>query len=242
LIPDSTYRIGTVGWSVPAKPKGEGTHLYHYSRRLPCVEINSTFYRTHRSATWAKWAAETPADFRFSIKAPKSVTHEAKLHNSEPILKAFFEQIEPVREKAGPILFQLPPSLAFDNALAEDFFIMLRTLYDRELVLEPRHASWFTSSVNILLKKHMIARVAADPPKGAAEAAEPGGDQRLTYYRLHGYPRIYYSSYDDDFLATLAAKVKEHKNAWIIFDNTALSHAYSNAIRLKTLIEHSDTP
>ena len=88
----------------------------------------------------------------------------------------------------------------------------------------------------------MIARVAADPPKGAAEAAEPAGDHQLIYYRLHGYPRIYYSSYDDNFLAMLAAKVKEHENAWIIFDNTALSHAYSNATRLKTLIEHPGTP
>lgn len=242
MIRNFLYRIGTAGWSVPAKPKEAGTHLYHYSRTLPCVEINSTFYRTHRSATWAKWAAETPADFRFSIKAPKSVTHEAKLHNSEPLLKAFFEQIEPVREKMGPILFQLPPSLTFDNAPAEDLFVMLRTLYYGELVLEPRHATWFTSSVDVLLKRHRITRVAADPPKGAAEAAEPGGDHQLTYYRLHGYPRVYYSNYDDNFLATLAAKVKEHTNSWIIFDNTALSHAYSNAIRLKTLIEHSDTP
>jgi uncharacterized protein YecE (DUF72 family) len=233
-------RIGTAGWSVPAKLKEEGTHLYRYSRTLPCVEINSTFYRTHRSATWAKWSAETPANFRFSIKAPKSITHEAKLHNSESMLKAFFEQIEPVREKTGPVLFQLPPSLAFDNALADDFFTVLRTLYDGEVVLEPRHATWFTPSVEILLKKHMIARVAADPPKAAAEAAEPSGDHRLAYYRLHGYPRIYYSNYDDDFLATLAARVKVHRNTWIIFDNTALAHAYSNAIQLKTLIARSD--
>jgi uncharacterized protein YecE (DUF72 family) len=241
LIQNLLYRIGTAGWSVPTKQKEEGSHLHRYSRTLSCVEINSTFYRTHRSATWAKWAAETPADFRFSIKAPKSITHEAKLHNSEPILRRFFEQIQPVREKLGPILFQLPPALAFDSVLAEDFFAMLRALYDKELVLEPRHATWFTSSVNVLLKKHMITRVAADPPKAAAEAAEPGGDHRLTYYRLHGYPRIYYSNYNDDFLATLAAKVKKHKNAWIIFDNTALSHAYSNAILLKTLVAHSDT-
>lgn len=232
----SIYRIGTAGWSVPAKSKAEGTHLHHYSRLLSCVEVNSTFYRMHRAATWAKWAADTPADFRFSIKAPKSITHEAKLHNPQPLLKAFLEQIEPLGKKTGPLLFQLPPSLAFDHALAGDFFAALRTLYEKEVVLEPRHATWFASSANALLEKHLIARVAADPPTGANEAAVPGGNMRPLYYRLHGYPRIYYSCYEDDFLVKLAAKVQAHKNVWVIFDNTALSHAYFNALRLETLI------
>jgi uncharacterized protein YecE (DUF72 family) len=119
--PIRMHRTGTAGWSLPIKPKEPGSHLHHYSRTLRCVEINSTFYRPHRAATWARWATETPRDFRFSIKAPKAVTHEAKLRNTEPLLKAFFEQIVPICEKAGPILFQLPPSLAFDSSLA-DFY------------------------------------------------------------------------------------------------------------------------
>lgn len=232
----SIYRIGTAGWSVPAKPQEEGTHLHHYSRLLSCVEVNSSFYRIHRAATWAKWAAETPANFRFSIKAPKSITHEAKLHNAKPLLQAFFEQIEALGEKTGPILFQLPPSLACDQALAEHFFDMLRTLYKREVVLEPRHSTWFTSSVNALLEKYLISRVAADPPKGATEAAMPGGKICPLYYRLHGSPRVYYSSYEEEFLVSLAAKVQYNKNVWIIFDNTALSHAYYNALRLEALL------
>jgi uncharacterized protein YecE (DUF72 family) len=232
-------RMGTAGWSLPAKPKQTGTHLYHYSRSLPCTEINSTFYRPHRPNTWAKWAAETPEDFRFSIKAPKAITHEAKLLNTEPLLKAFLEQIRPLQEKAGPILFQLPPSLAFDTRLAEDFLAMLRTLYRGETVLEPRHATWFTHAAEALLSKYSIARAAADPPKGASEAAEPGGDVSLVYYRLHGAPRTYYSGYEDSFLADLAAAVKLNRNAWIIFDNTALGHAYPNALRIRQLISQA---
>ena len=229
-------RIGTAGWSLPAKPMESGTHLRHYARSLSCAEINSTFYRAHRASTWARWVAETPPDFRFSLKAPKTITHEAKLLNTESLLRAFLEQIEFIREKAGPLLFQLPPSLAFDPPLAEDFLALLRTLYRDEAVLEPRHATWFTPAANALLKNHKFARVAADPPKGSPEAADPGGDMSLVYYRLHGSPRMYYSSYDDEFLRSLAAKVEPHQNAWIIFDNTAHFHAWSNALRLQQLL------
>jgi uncharacterized protein YecE (DUF72 family) len=234
------HRIGTAGWSVPTSEEKQGTHLCHYSRTLSCVEINSSFYRHHRATTWAKWAKETPPDFRFSIKAPKTVTHEERLRNTGSLLKAFFEQIEPMNEKMGPILFQLPPSLSFDLALAEDFFCLVRELYQGAVVLEPRHANWFTSSVNELLKRHAIARVAADPPKGDPIGASPGGDTKLAYYRLHGWPRIYYSNYEDEFLTALAARVKSLDEVWIVFDNTALSHAFSNALRLQTLITSSD--
>jgi uncharacterized protein YecE (DUF72 family) len=230
-------RTGTAGWSLPAKAAEEGTRLQRYSRTLSSVEINSTFYRAHRATTWARWAAETPADFRFSIKAPKTITHEAKLLNSQSLIRIFLQQIEPLQEKAGPILFQLPPSLAFDAAVAESFLGALRELYSRETVLEPRHESWFTPPADTLLRKHAIARVAADPPKGSPQAAEPGGNLDFVYYRLHGSPRTYYSSYEDDFLAMLAARIRMEKNAWVIFDNTALSHAYANALSLQGLIQ-----
>jgi uncharacterized protein YecE (DUF72 family) len=233
-------RVGTAGWSLPRKPKSEGSHLYHYSRELSCTEINSTFYRPHRASTWVRWAAETPPDFRFSIKAPRSITHEAKLRDTEPLVKAFLEQIQPIQAKAGPVLFQLPPSLGFDPVLAEEFLAMLRDLYQGEAALEPRHAGWFTPKADALLSSHEIARVGADPPKGAPEAAGPGGNLSLVYHRLHGAPRVYYSNYEDSFLATRAAGIHAHKNVWIIFDNTALSHAYPNALRFQKLIISSN--
>src|SRR5580698_2965788 len=180
--------IGTAGWSVPRGEKEQGTHLHRYSRIFSCVEINSSFYRPHRAATWAKWSRETPSYFRFSIKAPKAITHEAKLRDTAHLLEAFFEQIKPMGEKTGPVLFQLPPSLSFNLAVAEDFFSLLRKLYKGEIALEPRHATWFTASVNMLLKEKEITRVAADPPKGDPVAAEPGGNTGLAYYRLHGAP------------------------------------------------------
>jgi uncharacterized protein YecE (DUF72 family) len=233
------YRIGTAGWSVPAGEERQGTHLHRYSHTFSCVEINSSFYRPHRAATWAKWSQETPPYFRFSIKAPKTITHEGKLHNTAHLLEGFFEQIKPMGEKIGPILFQLPPSLSFELAVAEDFFSSVRRFYKGEVVLEPRHATWFTASVNMLLKKLRITRVAADPPKGSPVAAEPGGDTGLTYYRLHGAPKTYYSNYEEDCLTALASRIKAQGNIWVVFDNTALSQAYPNALRLQTLIASS---
>lgn len=232
--------IGTAGWSVPVGEGKQGTHLHRYSQTLSCVEINSSFYRSHRPATWTKWSQETPSYFRFSIKAPKTITHEEKLRNTGHLLETFFGQIEPMGEKTGPILFQLPPSLPFELAIAEDFFSSLRRFYKGQVVLEPRHSTWFTASVNIFLQKLAITRVAADPPKGDPEVAEPGGDTGLIYYRLHGVPNTYYSNYDDDFLIALSFRIKAQDNVWVIFDNTALSYAYSNALRLQTLIMSSD--
>jgi uncharacterized protein YecE (DUF72 family) len=231
------HRTGTAGWSLPIKPNEPGSHLYHYSRTLGCVEVNSSFYRPHRASTWARWARETPADFRFSIKAPRTITHEAKLRNAEGLLKAFLERIEPLQEKAGPILFQLPPSLEFEPTLAGEFLASLRTFHKGDAVLEPRHATWFSADVDDLLKKYNIARVAADPPKGCPRAAEPGGAMHLAYHRLHGSPRTYYSNYEDPFLSSLAAKIETLQNAWIIFDNTALSHAYQNALSFQKLLQ-----
>lgn len=233
-------RIGTAGWSLPAKPQETGSHLLHYARVLNCAEINTTFYRPHRAATWARWASETPDDFRFSLKAPKTITHEAKLRDAEPLLRAFLEQLKPIAPKLGPLLFQLPPSLAFDSPLADDFFGLVRSMFHGEVATEARHASWFSAEPNALLCRHSIAHVAADPAKAAPEAAQPGGDPSLVYYRLHGSPRMYYSDYNQEFLSALAARVRGAENAWVIFDNTAHGYAFPNALCLRQLVE-SDT-
>jgi uncharacterized protein YecE (DUF72 family) len=201
-----------------------------------CVEVNSTFYRQHRTKTWGKWAAETPNDFRFSVKAPKTITHENTLQAVEQLLRDFFEQIKSLEEKTGPILFQLPPSSVFDPVIVEQFVALLRTLYQGQIAFEPRNKIWFDSAPEALFRKFCIARVAADPQAGSPAAAEPGGDTDLVYYRLHGSPHTYYSKYEDDFLAALATKVKRRRDAWIIFDNTAVSNAYCDALTFQGFV------
>lgn len=214
--------------------RSAGSHLEQYARVFKAVEINSTFYRPHREATWKRWAESVPEDFLFAVKAPQTITHEAQLQDARSLLEEFHQQIAPLGEKLGPVLFQLPPRLRFDQTIAEKFLMQMRDIFSGEITLEPRHASWFTDDVDALLKEHRVARVAADPPKGSPVAGHPGGCQSLAYYRLHGSPRTYYSAYASDFLQNLAQTIP-NRNTWVIFDNTALSYAYLNAIELKQL-------
>ena len=175
--------VGTAGWTVPRQhlPLFSGlaegaklSHLERYARRLRCVEINSSFHRPHRRTTWERWAAATPDGFRFAVKAPKAVTHTAKLVNTGGPLREFFDAVRALGEKMGPVLIQLPPKLPFDEGVAQEFFSTLRELHQGGVVLEPRHASWFCASADSLLRSFQVARVAADPPKGSESAAQPG--------------------------------------------------------------------
>jgi len=250
------FLIGTAGWTVPKEhlplfpalaEDAKLSHLERYAGRLPCVEINSSFYRPHRRATWERWAAATPDGFRFAVKVPKAVTDTAKLVNTGGALLEFFSAVSALGDKLGPVLIQLPPKLPFDEGVAQEFFATLRELHQGGVVLEPRHASWFSASTDRLLRSFQIARVAADPPQGSEVAARPGGWPGLSYWRLHGSPRTYYSDYDDNWLRAFKERLLLHDGlsgegeTWVIFDNTALGYATANAVWLHDALrqEHS---
>lgn len=241
-MPAKVY-IGTAGWSIPRAeqrrfPAGE-SHLARYARVLPAVEINSTFHRPHRAATFERWAASVPRAFRFSVKLPRTITHDQKLAGTAALMKTFLADLAPLGTRLGCLLVQLPPSLAFDARVGRAFFTLLRKRFDGGIALEPRHASWFEARADRLLNDFEVARVAADPPR-VAGGDEPGGWRGLAYFRLHGSPRMYYSSYEDDFLDTLAGKLRELRRrripTWCIFDNTTLGAATSNALDLATSV------
>ena len=242
------FFIGTAGWTVPkphlalfpTPPEGEKTsHLQRYSSLLRCVEINSSFHRPHRRSTWERWAATTPDHFRFAVKAPKSITHTAKLVNTGGALLEFFDAVRGLGDKLGPVLIQLPPKLPFDEGIAQEFFTTLRELHTGAVALEPRNASWFTPSTDRLLRSFEIARVAADPPKGSDLASRPAGWPGLAYWRLHGAPRTYYSEYTGEWLHAFAHQLKSLESqskateTWVTFDNTTLGHATANAVQLQ---------
>ena len=231
-------RIGTAGWSIPRAVAGrfpsDGSGLERYAAVFDAVEINSTFYRPHRPATFARWAERTPEAFRFSVKVPRVITHDARLAGAEDDLGRFLSELDPLRPKLGVLLVQLPPSLAFDAAVAAGFFGALR---QREPALpvacEPRHASWLSPEADQLFSGLHVARVAADPALSPA-AAEPGGWPGLTYFRLHGSPRMYRSAYGPEAAARLAERLRSVRSgeAWCIFDNTASGAAAADALEL----------
>jgi uncharacterized protein YecE (DUF72 family) len=231
-------RVGCAGWSLLKEFSetypNEGTHLARYAARFPAVEINSSFYKPHRPATYARWAASVPADFRFSVKVPKSVTHERRLMDVNAVIDRFLEEATQLEGSLGPLLVQLPPSLAFSAPLAEGFFAALRDRFEGDIAFEPRHASWFQPKVERLLTKYRMARAAADPAAVPA-AAKPGGWDGLVYYRLHGSPKIYYSEYSGEYIGTIAKMLTlaaQSSAVWCIFDNTALGSATVNALDL----------
>ena len=232
-------RAGTAGWSIPAAfaeafPDG-ASHLERYAARFGCAEINSSFHRPHRRSTWERWAASVGPGFRFAVKLPRTISHDRRLADCGDLIERFAAEVEGLGAKRGPLLLQLPPSLAFDAAVAAAFLRQLAAALGGSVACEPRHASWFTPAADALLAEHKVARVAADPAR-VPEAAEPGGWPGLAYFRWHGSPVVYRSAYPEAVLDAHAARLAGLSAAgipsWTILDNTASGAATGDALRL----------
>jgi uncharacterized protein YecE (DUF72 family) len=238
-----TFRVGCAGWSLRKEHAGwfgaEGTHLVRYATRFNCVEINSSFYRPHRTSTYERWAEVTPDHFRFSVKLPKEVTHKKRLKKCSDEVDRFATEVGGLRHKLGVVLVQLPPSLIYDATVAVTFFDELTGLLACPIVVEPRHASWFADAATSMLVAGSVGRVVADPPIEHGDGAPVNGDG-LAYFRWHGSPRIYYSSYDGTALAALKSRLRKsaasNREVWCVFDNTAEGAATENAVALQRLL------
>jgi uncharacterized protein YecE (DUF72 family) len=233
-----TAIVGTAGWSIPAKDAehfpSEGTSLQRYCAHFQGVEINSSFHRPHRASTWSKWAESVPEHFRFSVKMPKTISHQAKLVDCLPLVETFLEEVSGLGEKLAVLLLQLPPKLAFDEAVAGEFLTQLKSRSNVRIVCEPRHPSWFEPHADALLERLEVARVAADPSV-VEQAAVPGGWRGFSYWRLHGSPVMYRSSYEDrldNYAGAIRAEIMWGREAWCMFDNTASSAATGDALAL----------
>lgn len=236
--------VGVAGWSIRKEHAhlfgGEGTHLQRYASRFAAVEINSSFYQSHQRDTYERWAKTVPAAFRFAVKAPKLLTHEACLEEVGAPLAQFVHQLGGLGRKLGCVLVQLPPSLAYDPRTVETFFAAVRARYRGPLVCEPRHPTWFTGAADRRLDAHGVGRVGADPPC-ADDGGEPAASTRVIYYRLHGSPVMYHSRYDAAYLDRLGARMRSFRRTpvWCIFDNTARGAATINAIELLAALSQS---
>ncbi|HXG89433.1 MAG TPA: DUF72 domain-containing protein [Vicinamibacterales bacterium] len=215
----------------PSETKG----LARYASVLNAAEINSSFYRPHARETYERWADGVPAQFRFAVKVPKAITHEAKLAGSGPLLEKFLGEVTGLGSKLGALLVQLPGRFEFNATHASTFFATLRNLHKGDVVCEPRNPTWFEPPASAMFRKFRIGRVAADPPKGTTRC-EPGGWDGIVYFRLHGSPRMYFSAYDQPFITAIAQRMAEVSvPAWCIFDNTGGGAAFENAVRLSQL-------
>lgn len=229
--------IGCAGWSLSTAmqeffPPG-ASHLERYAAVLSGVEINSSFYRPHRAATYARWRDSVPASFRFAAKMPKAITHELRLRQADVLVEKFLAEVDRLAPKLACLLIQLPPSLAFEPAVARQFLAGLRAATDVALVCEARHSSWFGNAAADLLAQLDVDYVMADPP--VAPLPEMTG-ARTVYIRLHGSPQMYHSAYSPDYLRQLARRMEAAacagRQTWCVFDNTASGAALPNALAL----------
>lgn len=233
--------IGTSGfsythWRGVLYPEGVGAarYLEYYAQTFPTVEINASFYRPLSPKSVEKWRQQTPADFRFAVKAPKNVTHILRLQYAGELMVAFAENIAGFGEKLGPVLVQLPPSLRADEDLLRDFLESVPDELDA-LAFEFRHDSWFTPSVAETISARG-ALVAHD--YGGREPMElfPG---KIGYYRLHGPGSDYASPYSEDSLRSLAevvlTRAADGADVYVYFNNDIEGHAVRNAKRLMEL-------
>ncbi|HET9485546.1 MAG TPA: DUF72 domain-containing protein [Xanthomonadales bacterium] len=221
---------------------GAGSVLARYAAGLSCVEINSSFYRPHRRETYARWAQEVPAGFRFAVKLPQAITHDLRLRGALRLLDEFLAQACGLGPAMGPLLVQLPASFHYDGRTAGGFFRALRARHPGPVVCEPRHASWFGPRALALMAAARIGLVGADPACCPA-AARPVVADRVAYYRWHGSPRKYWSPYGEARLAPLAAEILGHGDAgvtsWCILDNTASQAAAHDALALQSMLRRA---
>jgi len=231
--------IGTAGWSLASRHAGHfpgtGSALERYGGRFNGVEINSSFYRSHRPDTWRRWAESVPADFRFAVKLPRAISHECRLVDCDAQCDTFLAEVGALGSKLGVLLLQLPPKLAFDPDLVRAFLEPLAKRARATIACEPRHPSWFEDGADRLLERFGVARVAADPAV-VPQAALPGGWRGLAYWRLHGSPTMYRSSYEGDrldgYAGLIRAELSQGRKAYCMFDNTLSAFATVNALDL----------
>ena len=167
---DRTVRIGCSGWNYQSwkdefyEGKPARLWLQHYARHFDTVEVNNTFYRLPLQSSVAKWVAETPPDFLFTIKASRYLTHIKRLTDLREGLRRYYERVDPLvrSPKLGPVLWQLPPTFKRDDDRLAN---ALAALPPGRHAFEFRHASWFTEPVYGLLRAHGAALVIGDRPE-----------------------------------------------------------------------------
>lgn len=206
----------------------------YFAQHFNTLEINNTFYRFPEQKLFDNWYNKALPHFTFSVKVPQVITHLQKFRDTEKLLQDFYSIArEGLKEKLGPVLFQLPPSMKYDEGLLQHMMGQMNTLYEN--VIEFRHISWWRKDVFEALKKAQIIFCGVSYPGLINHAV---AHLPTAYYRFHGVPKLYYSKYDEAFIQQIAQQIAgtETKEAYIYFNNTAEGAAIENAKYLQYLV------
>ena len=237
--------VGTSGWSYRhwaglfyPENLSSNQYLSYYAERFSAVEVNSMFYHLPDRRTLTAWRDQTPEGFVFACKASRYITHFKKLRDPEASLVRFFNAIDVLGEKRGPVLFQLPPRWHVNVQRLADFLSVRPTWY--RCVFEFRDESWFTTDVYDLLEKHRVATCFYDL-KGHVSPLKATGE--FVYVRLHGPDGPYRGQYPRRTLAEWADRLitwqGEGKEAFCFFNNDERGSAAKDAQHILGMIEQA---
>jgi len=208
--------VGTSGyaykeWKGTFYPKDlpEKRMLRYYGERFRTVEINNTFYRMPRVSALEAWAGEVPPDLKFVLKASQRITHLQRLKDADDSVSYLLELAETLKERLGPLLFQLPPNFKKDVPRLREFLPLLPP--QRRAAFEFRHQSWFDEEVFGLLHDHHVALCIAE--------AESDLEVPFVATADWGYLRLRRPDYGDAELKTWVKRVQEPewRDAFIFF-------------------------
>jgi uncharacterized protein YecE (DUF72 family) len=236
------YYIGTSGWHYedwrglfypPALARSKW--LEFYARYFATVELNNSFYRLPSEKAFVNWREASPGNFIFAVKVSRFITHIKRLKDAEEPVQNFLERADLLKEKLGPLLYQLPPNMKRDDKRLAAFLAILPKKYRH--VLEFRHESWFDDDVFKILRSHNAGCCVFDMP-GFSSPVMVTAD--FAYVRFHGSDGLYSSDYSDKELAGWAKKIdslgKNLKAVYIYFNNDIAGYALDNAKTMMQLL------
>jgi uncharacterized protein YecE (DUF72 family) len=229
------WHIGCSGfhyreWKEIFYPKGLASNKWFefYRQHFNTLESNVSFYRLPLLTTLLKWHDESTADFSFSVKAPRMITHYKKMQAVADDLSVFYERIDKgLQEKLHCVLFQFPPTFAYSKENLEHLIAVLNPSFNN--VVEFRHISWWDETVYEQLQENGITFCNMSHPKFPDSFIHTSP---ILYFRFHGSPEIYRSAYAHKYLDDIIKKIKADKNirsAYLYFNNTAGPAAIENA-------------
>jgi len=209
--------------------------LKYYSEKFNTVEVNSTFYRLPSERMVKDWVKKTPDGFKFTVKAPKEVTHIRKFENVREVLNKFYRITDMLGEKLACILYQLPPSISLDM----NFLNKMLSEIDcsKCSVIEFRDESWFNDEVYSKLKEKNIAFCSVSSSKLPEEIVKTSN---FIYIRFHGKKGGHRYFYSEGELKEWAEKIKKSKAnmVYCYFNNDYQGNAVKNALALKKILEN----
>lgn len=238
----SRVLIGTSGWSYPhwrgrfyPRNLRHASQLEYYAEHFDSVEINSTFYRLPERKMLRTWHDAVPGDFIFAVKASRFITHMKKLNAPARALGSFFRRIEALRDKLGPVLFQLPPRWHCNGERLASFLSSLSG--DFRYAFEFRDTSWLTQEIYDLLARHGAALCFYEL---AGYRSPIVVTSKLIYIRLHGPDGPYQGRYNRRALTRWGEMIRtwsaEGRSVCCYFDNDQLGYAALNARELSDLV------